>query len=90
MRKVNITVTIALGVLAVVSWAVCVFRAWQLWTIPAFLTTASILITSSACLGWALLTWTDVRRDEECRCRRCGHILRGLSEPRCPECGERI
>jgi hypothetical protein len=26
----------------------------------------------------------------ETRCRKCGHILRGISEPRCPECGERI
>ncbi len=26
----------------------------------------------------------------ETRCRRCGYILRGISEPRCPECGERI
>lgn len=30
------------------------------------------------------------RGDNETRCRRCGHILRGLTEPRCPECGERI
>ena len=28
-------------------------------------------------------------REETC-CRRCGHILRGISEPRCPECGEHI
>jgi uncharacterized protein YbdZ (MbtH family) len=28
--------------------------------------------------------------DGECHCRRCNHILRGLSEPRCPECGEAI
>ena|SRR3990172_1036318 len=28
--------------------------------------------------------------DVETRCRRCGYILRGISEPRCPECGERI
>jgi DNA-directed RNA polymerase subunit RPC12/RpoP len=28
--------------------------------------------------------------DRETRCRRCGYILRGISEPRCPECGERI
>ncbi len=24
------------------------------------------------------------------RCGGCGHILRGLSEPRCPECGRRL
>ena len=24
------------------------------------------------------------------RCRKCGYILRGITEPRCPECGERI
>ena len=30
------------------------------------------------------------RFDGETRCRKCRHILRGLSEPRCPECGERI
>jgi hypothetical protein len=28
--------------------------------------------------------------DSEPRCRICGHILRGIKEPRCPECGERI
>jgi hypothetical protein len=30
------------------------------------------------------------RSDGEVRCRKCGYILRGISEPRCPECGERI
>jgi len=28
--------------------------------------------------------------DAETRCRKCGHILRGLTEPRRPECGEQI
>jgi rubrerythrin len=23
-------------------------------------------------------------------CLKCGYILKGISEPRCPECGERI
>ncbi len=28
--------------------------------------------------------------DMETRCRKCQYILNGISEPRCPECGERI
>jgi len=28
--------------------------------------------------------------DNETRCRQCGYILCGITEPRCPECGERI
>lgn len=28
--------------------------------------------------------------DNETRCRACGYILRGITEPRCSECGERI
>lgn len=40
---------------------------------------------------YALLTWrVGPRPDEETRCRRCRYILRGITEPRCPECGERI
>jgi drug/metabolite transporter (DMT)-like permease len=30
------------------------------------------------------------RQKKETRCRKCGYILRGLSEPRCSECGEAI
>lgn len=37
--------------------------------------------------GWL----SQVRSGEhETRCRRCQYILRGLSEPRCPECGTSI
>ncbi len=28
--------------------------------------------------------------DNETRCRECGYILRGITEPRCPECGKAI
>ena len=40
--------------------------------------------------------YTDVERVEEMtgeaetRCRKCRYILKGLSAPRCPECGEPI
>lgn len=45
----------------------------------------------------ALLLFEMLRRhhardpsSNETRCRRCGYVLRGLSQPVCPECGERI
>ena len=28
--------------------------------------------------------------DSECRCRKCGYILKGIKKPECPECGEPI
>lgn len=39
--------------------------------------------------------YTTLRRDpgqalDHLRCLKCGHILKGLTEPRCPECGTRI
>jgi hypothetical protein len=30
------------------------------------------------------------RPSEHLHCPKCDHILKGLTEPRCPECGERI
>jgi len=41
---------------------------------------------------YILLTYREDRKalTGETRCRKCGYILRGISEPRCPECGERI
>ena len=29
-------------------------------------------------------------KDGHTRCGKCGYILKGLTEPRCSECGERI
>ncbi len=43
----------------------------------------------SAFLG-CLLLWRGIwprRRGEEPRCRRCDYELRGIENPRCPECG---
>lgn len=41
---------------------------------------------------YGFLTWRlgPQVSDGENHCHRCGYILRGLSEPRCPECGEAI
>ncbi len=47
-------------------------------------------ILAITCLAWTLVTIGEARRDGELRCRKCRYILRGLSKPRCPECGEAI
>ncbi len=39
-----------------------------------------VLTCESASLNWP----------NELRCRKCDYILRGITEPRCPECGEGI
>ena len=38
-------------------------------------------------LPTTLLWWLDRRRYPRGHCQRCGYDLRGLPEPRCPECG---
>ena len=30
------------------------------------------------------------KKDGHTRCGKCGYILKGLTEPRCSECGERL
>jgi hypothetical protein len=49
------------------------------------------LIPAFIVYGVLIRFWGPVcRQDDETRCRKCAYILRGISEPRCPECGERI
>ena len=49
-------------------------------------------IGATAILVYGIITyrWGPRLLDNETRCRRCGYILKGISEPRCPECGEKI
>jgi len=51
------------------------------WAIPS-------LIVGLAAYG--IVTHRVRSLGNETRCRRCGYILRGITEPRCSECGERI
>ena len=92
LRRWTLVATLFLGMLALASWCMTSFLAvygnWQSHTeaqVPA-----AVSFSVAACLGWVLLVVLEKRRDSETRCRQCGHILRGLSEPRCPECGEKI
>ena len=46
------------------------------------------LILAGLIYGWLRSGWRP--RGSELRCIECGHVLKGLTEPQCPECGERI
>ncbi|MCC7291646.1 MAG: hypothetical protein IT449_06260 [Phycisphaerales bacterium] len=53
---------------------------------------AFVVFCCLACRGLATLTWKrmDERRkvrEQSPQCIRCGYLLYGLSEDRCPECG---
>ena len=98
MHRVNKVITIGLAAATVLVWLVSVFTnllrpltgsgRWIMNT-PA-LPTLCIVLPAMTGLGWVLVWLGERRRDNETRCRRCAQILRGLSEPRCPERGERI
>jgi hypothetical protein len=45
---------------------------------------------AAAILMFSKLYRRRLRDTEYLRCLKCGYILKGISEPRCPECGERI
>jgi len=91
MHKFNVVITTVLTVIAVLLWggkAVEIvldggIGRTQLWEITK-------VFTMLACVGWILVTIASSRQDDYTRCRRCRHILRGITEPRCPECGEPI
>jgi hypothetical protein len=64
----------------------------------AHFTLPPILGGIPALVGWGILRSVRVAWrirpegpfDGETRCRQCNYILRGITEPRCPECGEPI
>ncbi len=54
----------------------------------AALITAGFLSCTAGFSGWLFFGKAGTARPDETRCRKCGYILRGITEPRCPECGE--
>lgn len=91
MHTWNVRITIVLGALAVAAWGFAFTQEVFNWyPQPPTVFWLPVVLTGAAIVGWVLTTITAGRRDSETRCRACGHILRGLSEPRCPECGEPI
>jgi len=61
------------------------------WGMPAAIAVADLPVTALVLLVYGVLTvWAAGVGDGETRCRKCRYILKGITEPRCPECGERI
>ena len=58
--------------------------------LAAGLLTGLLTCTLTAMMIFHRLSSSHNRPDAETRCRQCDYILRGITEPRCPECGERI
>lgn len=68
-------------------------KQWPLWTLlkEALLVmgiAAAIYTLLGVATTRAVSRWRRVGLREPGRCERCGYLLRGLPEPRCPECGE--
>ena len=87
MHRANLILTLVLGAVAVVAWGRLFYTEYAWWYHSSRFTSVVFCLTMLASIGWVLATLTATRRDDETRCRKCRHILRGLSEPRCPECG---
>ena len=72
---------------------VAIGRQWSLW----WLLQDALQVMGFATVIYTLLgvatmrfvsRWRRVGGAEPGRCEHCGYLLRGLPEPRCPECGE--
>lgn len=59
------------------AWGLAERVAGTIWCLPA----------AVCCLAIYHRMTFRIALDNETRCGSCGQILRGLSEPRCPECG---
>ena len=90
MHRANLIVTPVLGILAVVAWVHLLYQARETWSVPSGYIFVPGGLTLLASVGWVVTAITSARGDDETRCRKCHHILRGLTEPRCPECGTAI
>lgn len=59
-------------------------------TVAIFYICVVIVLPSMFLTAMVAVIRTRREFDSETRCRKCGQVLRAITEPRCPECGERI
>jgi hypothetical protein len=58
--------------------------------VPVLLSAGSSIVALCSYAGLTRIARSKHHHGRETRCRKCGYILRGIPEPRCSECGERI
>jgi hypothetical protein len=90
MLRINTIISVLLAALAVLLWTDVWYTFRYGLHSPSYPTIMAVAFTACSCVGWVLVTYTYRRGDDETRCRKYKYILKGLSDPRCPECGEPI
>lgn len=88
MLRNNVIISVVLAAVAALLWADVSYMFRYGLHSPSYPTIMAAAFTACNCLGWVLVMYAYRRGDNETRCRKCKYILKGLSEPRCPECGE--
>lgn len=88
-----IAMVVAYGAGIVINVIVFTLVSPRAYASPAVQVTVQVVGLTFPVAVYGLLTrWygPGVSLERETRCRMCGYILRGITEPRCSECGERI
>lgn len=88
----SIMVVIALGVVSgwLYSWRYASQNPGEQTYIDWFNDIVGVFAFGLVFGGTLYLPYINRSQAGETRCRNCNHLLRGLREPRCPECGETI
>ena len=92
--------TIAVGT-GLLCYGLCCLVMREIWRLPQNIPPVQVMIavcTMASLLIIPVVVYGSLTRKyyrshphlDETRCRKCGYILRGIPEPRCSECGERI
>ncbi len=71
-------------------WGAIFFTVGGAGPIPGFFIFTAFLAGPAAAAVLAHRLTPSETKDGHTRCGKCGYILKGLTEPRCSECGEKI
>lgn len=92
MQRLNIGITSLFAMIAIAGWAEVAHYIYILgwYTPPTVHLIVPCIFSLLAAIGWLILTRRHDYGGYETRCRKCRYVLRGITQPRCPECGEAI